>query len=667
MIPRANFIDNSGSARFVGSASSKVTLNQWTLDIGYNLTSNDHLHAYYAYQGDHRNEPNLQGNTISGFGDNRDGRRQIFTLNETHVFNAKAVNEARFGFNRIFADLRPSTTLNPSELGINIGVNEAIGLPELRIAGGALNFGGPSIFPSVRGDSTFVASNTLNYIHERHSLKFGGEFRRFLNNNLTQDPGTFVFPSIASFIAGNANSFAITLGSRTSSISQGAVGTFVQDSFKWRSHLTLELGFRYEWNMSPTERYDRFIVFDPTSVSLFRVGTQLERPYKTNDNNFEPRVGVAWDPVGDGKTVVRAAYAIAVEQPMTNAVTSTAANPPLATPLVFAGTVRLDNAVNLAQSAGLSPVSVDCNYENTNVQSWNLNIQRELFSQLGVMIGYIGSKGTHLRISRNINQPVAGVRPFPRLSAFSPFLPGASLGNITQVEGTGNSSYNALWFTINKRLSQGLQVNASYTWSKSIDYNSLSSPPTSVTVQDSYNLRGDRGFSDFDARHRFVLSAIYAFPFKGSRLVEGWQLAAIAQSQSGNPLNIVTSNTTINGIPNTIRPDIRGESEIIGSVDNWFDTSAFVSVPRFGNLGRNVIIGPGFTTVDFSVIKDAKLNETMRLEFRTEVFDLFNKANFGQPGRVVGSAAFGRIVNTRFPTGDSGSSRQIQFALKLIF
>jgi len=667
MIPRANFTDSSGSSRFVGSASSKVTLDQWALDIGYNLSANGYLHAYYAYQGDDRNEPSLQGNTIPGFGDNRDGRRQIFTLTETQVINEKAVNEARFGFNRIFADLRPSTALNPSELGLNLGVNVAIGLPELRIAGGGLNLGGPSAFPSVRGDTTFVVSDTLSFIHARHSLKFGGEFRRFLNNNLAQDPGTFVFPSVASFVTGNANSFAITLGARTSSISQGAVGMFVQDSLRWRPNLTLELGFRYEWNMSPTERYDRFIVFDPETVSLLRVGSDLDQPYKTNNKNLEPRVGIAWDPFRDGKTVVRAAYAIAVEQPLTNAVTSTAANPPLATPLVFAGTVRLDNAINLARAGGLAPVSVDHNYENANVQSWNFNLQRELFPQLAVMIGYVGSKGTHLRISRNINQPVAGVRPFQRLSNSSPYLPNELLGNITQVEGTGNSSYNALWLTVHKRLSRGFQLNASYTWSKSIDYNSFSSPPTAITVQDSYNLRGDRGLSDFDARHRFVLNAIYDFPFKGNRFVAGWQLAAIVQGQSGNPINIVTSNATINGVPNTVRPDLRGSSAILGSVERWFDTSAFVAVPRFGNLGRNVIIGPGFSTVDFSVIKETKLNETVRLEFRTEVFDLLNKANFGQPGRIVASAAFGRIVNTRFPTGDSGSSRQIQFALKLKF
>jgi hypothetical protein len=397
------------------------------------------------------------------------------------------------------------------------------------------------------------------------------------------------------------------------------------------------------------------------------VGTDIDQPYLTNNKNFQPRLGFAWDPFKNGKTSVRAAYAIQVEQPMTNTVAFTSFNPPLAVPLQVSGTIRLDNAISLAQAAGNSLITVDHNYDNAYVQSWNLNVQRELLPNLAVMLGYFGSKGTHLRISRNINQPVNGVRPFPRLSNSSPLLPGATIGNIMQVEGSGNSSYNALWATLTRRFSRGLQFNASYTWSKSIDYNSLSSPPTVVTVQNSYDLRNDRGLSDFDARHRLVVSGIYELPFKGNRLKEGWQLGAIVQLQSGNPVNIITTNSTVNGVANTIRPDVSGPVEIIGSLDRWFNTNAFSAVTRFGSLGRNVIIGPGFNNVDFSVLKNIALGENTRLQFRTEVFDIFNHANFGQPGRVVGSATFGQIFNTRFPTGDSGSSRQLQFALKFLF
>jgi hypothetical protein len=144
-------------------------------------------------------------------------------------------------------------------------------------------------------------------------------------------------------------------------------------------------------------------------------------------------------------------------------------------------------------------------------------------------------------------------------------------------------------------------------------------------------------------------------------------LAAIVQLQSGNPVNIITTNAAVNGVANTLRPDVAGPVEIVGRVDRWFESGAFTAVPRFGSLGRNVIIGPGFSNVDFSALKNIQLKEDLRLQFRAEVFDLLNHANFGQPGRVVGSATFGQIFNTRFPTGDSGSSRQLQFAMNLMF
>lgn len=665
LIPRANFIDSSGAARFVGVTPAKVLVDQWSLDLSHNLNQSDQLHGYYAVQRDDRNEPTLLGNNIPGFGDIRKNLKQIFTLNLTHVFNNTTVNEARFGFNRFSFTGSARSSLNPADFQIMNGISQPVGLPQINVAG-AFNFGGPRQVPQGRGDTSFVASDTLSRVSGAHSIKLGGEYRRFLSNFFMTDVGLFNFPSTAAFILGNANSFSITLPSTSSSIAQTAVNLFVLDNYKWKSNLSLDLGFRYELNRPPSERFNRFIVFDPERAALLRVGTDIDQVYKTNAANFQPRVGLAWDPFKDGKTSVRAAYAIMTEQPTLTAVLNTTANPPLATPLSVSGIVRFDNARALATSAGVAPITVDQNYTNTYVQSWNLNVQRELARSVVMMAGYFGSKGTHLRISRNINQPINGVRPFVQLSASSPVLPGALLGNITQVEGTGNSSYNALWVSAGARWSRGLQLNASFTLSKSIDYNSLTSPIT-VTVQNSYDVRGDRGLSDFDARHRLALYGIYDLPFKGNQLVEGWQLAAILQLQSGNPVNIITSNATVNGVANTLRPDVNGPAQIIGSVDRWFDTSVFTAVSRFGNLGRNLVIGPGFSNLDFSLVKNTKLSETATLQFRAEVFDLLNHPSFGQPGRIVGTPGFGRVTNTRFPTGDSGSSRQLQFAVKVMF
>src|SRR6185369_14965236 len=420
------------------------------------------------------NEPTRTGNTIPGFGNSARALRQVFTVNETHTFNAAIVNEIRLGFNRFSSSNIPNAQLNPIEFGINNGITQPIGLPQISVAGGALSFGGPSGQPSGRGDTTIMAADTVSYLTGPHSLKFGGEFREFLNNNFRQGTGSFNFPTVTAFLAGNANSFSVTLGSQSSSIAEGALGFFVQDSYKVRPNLMLELGLRYEWNMTPSERYDRFIVFDPATASLIRVGDDLDEVYQQNNRNLQPRVGFAWDPFGDGKTSVRAAYAVQTDQPMTSIVIGTTTNPPLAVPLTFSGTIRLNNAVQLAGPAGLAPQSIAHDFDNAYLQSWNFNVQREVLRTFALSVGYFGSKGTHLISRRNLNQPINGARPFPRLAQSSPILPGASLGNVTQVESAGNSSYNALWITGTQRLSHALQFNVSYTWSKSIDYNSFS-------------------------------------------------------------------------------------------------------------------------------------------------------------------------------------------------
>src|SRR6266496_466751 len=712
LIPRANV----GSSGFSGSATAPVNIDQATSDVSHTFGSKDTLHGYYAFQRDQRGEPTLQGNSIPGFGDTRRSRRQIFTLNETRTFSSNVVNEARFGFNRIHILFSPNAQLNPLDFGIKDGVTEAIGLPQMSVTGSGLNFGGPAGFPQGRSDTTYVVSDTLNYLRGNHSFKFGGEWRRFFNNNTNKDTGTFAFANMAAFLQGTANTFNVTLGSGSSDVSsaiaQGALGLFVQDNYKLRPNLTLELGLRYDWLMSPTERYDRFVDYVPETRSLVRVNSGIAPVYHTNWKNFQPRVGFSWDPFKNGKTSIRGAYAILTDQPVTNLVTGNATNPPFATNVALPAntTTQLSNATSVAvPGSTVSPSSSDPDFDNAYVQSWNLNVQREIRPGFAVTVGYFGSKGTHLRLTRNLNQTFLNaalnpVRPFPTVSASSPLVPNLPLLNITFREGTGNSSYNALWVTANKRLSKGLQFNASYTFSKSIDYNSQSSQ--GVTLQDSYNLIGDRGLSDFDARHRFVVSGLYELPFRGNQFKEGWQLSLITQAQSGNPVTLLAGNAgAIGAIPAananslaglaTLRPDVGGPVTIsttaaaVGIGVQWFPNLvcdprpggscpagavavlpvAFVNgktIYYLGNYGRNVIIGPTFNNTDVSLIKRTKIGENKLIEFRWELFDAFNHANFGQPGRTaqVGSTSFGVITGTRFPTGDSGSSRQMQFALK---
>ena len=712
-----DLIPRSSNGFTSGSATAPVNIDQWTGDVSYNFSAKDRLHGYYAFQHDRRGEPILQGNNIPGFGDTRESHRQIFTLNETRTISSNIVNEARLGFNRIHILFSPNAKLNPLDFNIQNGVTDPIGLPQIAVGGGGFNMGGPSGFPNGRSDTTVVVSDTLSYLHGKHSFKFGGEFRRFYNNNTNLDTGTFNFANLAAFLAGNANGFNVTLGDVSSAIRQGALGLFAQDNYKVRSNLTLELGLRWDWLMSPTERFDRFSTYVLPTNSLVQVNHGVAPIYKTNWKNFQPRVGFSWDPFKSGKTSVRAAYAILADQPITNLVIPNTSNPPFATTVALPTTiptVKLFNATSVAvPGATVSPSSADINFDTAYVQSWNLNIQREVKPGLAVTAGYFGSKGTHLRISRNLNQTflnaaLSPVRPFPALSLTSPISPGVPLLNITNREGSTNSSYNALWITATKRLSRGLQFDASYTYSKSLDVNSQSGQ--GVTVQDSNNLQGDRGLSDFDARHRFVISALYELPWHKNELVGGWQLSTIVQSQSGNPVTLLAGSAgaitggapaananSLTGLA-TLRPDLGAPittsttAALTGNGVQWFPnlvcdprpggscpTGAVAILPvafvngktiyHFGSFGRNTIIGPGFNNIDFSVIKRTKIGEDKILEFRWEVFDLLNHANFGQPGRTaqVGSTTFGVITSTRFPTGDSGSSRQMQFALKFKF
>ena len=219
-----------------------MNIDQWTGDVSHNFSTKDRLHGYYAFQRDQRGEPTLQGNNIPGFGDTRQSHRQIFTLNETRTFSSNLVNEARFGFNRIHILFSPNAKLNPLDFNIKDGVTDAIGLPQISVGGGGINFGGPAGFPQGRSDTVFVVSDTLNYLRGNHSLKFGGEWRRFYNNNTNRDTGTFTFASTATFLAGNANGFNATLGDVSSAIAQGALGLFVQDNYKLRPNLTLGIG-----------------------------------------------------------------------------------------------------------------------------------------------------------------------------------------------------------------------------------------------------------------------------------------------------------------------------------------------------------------------------------------------------------------------------------------
>ena len=236
LIQHANGVDAAGNPAFNGAVSAPVQIDQGTGDLQFNLSSNDRLHGYLALQEDTRQEPTLGGNSLPGWGDTRHSRRQIVTLNEIHIFGPNLTNEARAGYNRIHILFTPNQLLNPADFGIANGINAPIGLPQIIVGvngvPGFLNFGGEINLPQGRGDTTGAFNDTLHWLRGRHSFALGGEVRRFYNNNILQNDGSYTFADLAHFLADQANRFNVTIGSANDRIVQGAWGLFVQDSFK---------------------------------------------------------------------------------------------------------------------------------------------------------------------------------------------------------------------------------------------------------------------------------------------------------------------------------------------------------------------------------------------------------------------------------------------------
>jgi hypothetical protein len=681
---------NSGTNQFVGSAVAPVNIYQGTTDESYVINSQNRLNFYYAIQRDMRNEPpSTDGNSFPGGGDMRNGHRELMTINETWAPSANWVNEARLGFNRILIVFNADTQIPASQFGIN---NGGVGtIPQVAISG-SFTFGGINGFPQGRGDNVEVLSDTVSWVHGNHSIRFGGEYRPQNSDNFSATPGTFTFASITAFEADQATSFTSNTGNRSNRTYANSIGAYFTDAWKIVPSFTLTLGARYDWFGTPTEAENRFVDFNLATDSLVRVGTGGGPSHLYNESalNFQPRIGLAWDPFRNGKTVVRSAYAIMTDQPTLGLGTGAAGNPPFAVPVSFSPStatpfVTLENAFTLAGGT-ISPYAVAQNFRTAYVSEWNFNVDQQIGNNYGVSVGYYGSKGTDLNMAINPNQPINGVKPYPFLSSSSPIDPGAALGNITFYESVGNSSYNALWVTAKRRLAKGLQFDASYSWSKSIDYNSQIQQ--GVTVQNSDNIRGDRGLSDFNTPQRVVLSGVYNLPFHGNRLKDGWEFTIIEQAQAGQPINFHISTTTLSGGLTVIRPDVTGPitTGFTAGTNGSATSVTYIQDPQvffdqgatgFGTLGRNVIQGPGFFNTDFALVKNTRITERFNLQFKLDAFDIFNQVNFTNPvttlstvGQFVptSTSTFGLITGgTRFPAGDFGTSRQMQLSLKLRF
>jgi hypothetical protein len=709
-------LPNSGS-NYVSFTPGPVQIDQYTGDVLQQLGPSDSLHGFYAFQKDVRTEPALQGDTLPGWGDHRAAHRQIGTLQYVHVFSSNITNEARLGFNRIAIAFNPANLISPAKLGIVDGLTGNIGIPQTTITDVGFTVGGPSGFPQGRDTTTGVLSDTVTMLKGNHQIKWGGEFRRYLLYSFAGNIGSMSLSS-ANLAADVTPVFSIQPNIIDYRIYSDAAAAFVQDNYRVRPGLTLEAGLRFEWNGTPVEGENRISIFNPANITLTQAGTNgipANGAYKQN-YNVEPRVGFAYDLFNNNKTVIRGAYGMLVDQPVAGTVSILTGNPPFTTAVSYsnsAAPIPLSNLYASAKAAsGYALGWVNPNLRNAYVEDFNLNLQQALPWNMVASVGYYGSTGHHLLIVTDPNQAngptnAPSPRPYLKLAADSPIDPGVSIAsNITERNSIGYSNYNATWITLSKVMSNGLQFDMNYEWSKSMDINSLGSQGGAV-LPDSNQPSENYGLSDFDVRNHFAANAIYALPFKGNRLVSGYRLESIFQYQTGNPVNIVASSDGYNGNsglirPNLLKPIVRHKQQIVGSANvsyfanpgglayggavcdltnvtsacayqvvgtqaNATGTTAPTAYTGLGSLQRNFGTGPGFADLDISGEKETKLVKGLSFILRADAFDILNHPNFGQPSGNVQSSSFGQITATRFATSDGGSSRQLQLSAKFLF
>jgi hypothetical protein len=401
--------------------------------------------------------------------------------------------------------------------------------------------------------------------------------------------------------------------------------------------------------------------------------------------NIDPRVGIAYDPFSDHKTAIRAGFGIFFNPIRARSYASGYYfNPPYA--LAFVPSPAFPNPFPGALPPPAQLVGVDYNTTQTPRQyQWNFNIQRQLFDATTLTVGYVGSRGVHLYAARDINpvlpNVVNGVQVFGVPRGATPGMignprlnpAGAALSSEAPV---GDSSYESLQVGMNRRFSHGLQSQLSYTWSKCLDdasgtYGLEGGIPWSNPLNGSY----DRGRCLFDRPQVFRWSGVYALPFKQNRLVSGWQLSGGFVAQSGSPWNVIigfdqSGSAVANQRPNVVLP---AGQIVTGNINQWGNPAAFTlpAPGTLGNLQRDSLTGPGTVNLDGSLSKETQIKEQVRLQFRAEFFNLFNHANFALPNASVFAQAAngGATPNPTFGkvNATTTSSRQIQFALKLLF
>lgn len=619
-------------------------------------------------------------------------RNQYVTLEEQHVFSPTLLNTVRLGFNRSTQEADNQRTIQiPPSLSFVPG--EQFGF--INIIGLLPAMAGDFRLPRFDRLNNYQWGDTLFLTRGAHGLRLGfmGQRIQFNQNTVSQRGGVMNFPNLESFLSGRPSSMDVALPGLVDPIRgyrQSLWAFFAQDDIRLRSNLTLNLGLRYEFITVPTEVNGKISNLRNVSDSQITVGD----PWHGNPSlrNFAPRIGLAWDPLGDGKTSVRSGFGLFYDEILPKYYFfSGSLNPPFTTrtsitnPPFPNGVAGFDPKAPV--KAQLQTVNFDL--QTPYIMQFNLNVQRSLPGNWDVTVGYAGSRGIHLLRLGDANLApevvVNGVKTYqPQLGRRNPNFTG-----IWQRVTDAQSFYNALQLSVVKRFSHGLRAQASYTVARSVDDSSgINSQDFDNSVQygmDWYDRKMDRGLSSFFAKHNLTFNWTYDLPFArsltgiGGAILKGWQLNNITTVQSGSPFTVRlgfnrSGNLNTTSFSMHDRPNVKAgytNNPILGGPDRYWDINAFELQPANtrGNLGRNTLIGPGLVGFDLSLVKSFAVGEGRRLQFRAEGFNLPNHPNFAVPaGRIAFTNAQGAVApNWGRITSTVTTSRQIQFGLKLAF
>ena len=720
--PTPNRVSTGGISGNYG-ANSHSTLRRDILvgKLDHRLREKDQLTARYYINDYSQVDDGSYRNPVADPGAaSTDGRVQSFMASHLHTFSAELVNNLSFSYDqRTFLQRRPGAGQGLAQaLGLT-GVSNAA-FPTINVNGYALLGALGTTNAAVARIQTPVTDtqvlDSLSKYHGRHAFKTGFEYRRGYNREtddttssgslgftrqITGQPGVSgTGDAFASFLTGSANTAGFQ-NSDTIASHASYYALFVQDDYRVTNRLTINAGVRWEVETPRTVEGNRLNSFNPTAinpvsgtpgvVTFAGVNGVPASSFDSNYNNFGPRLGFAYNAPFVKNLVIRGGVGIFYGPMVSNSVGPSAA-------LGFGDSLSLvassaDTATALLLRNGFPtytrpaigmpgfgavPVNGKPNtavtYFDRNRQTpisyqYNLNVQDEIAPNLVLEVGYIGNVSHHLTSGDlSINQVPTQLlgpgnlqwsRPFPQFSAVSIINPPV-----------GNSTYHAGYVKLERRFSHGFSFLGHYTFSKFIDdaasANEYGDPGSYLNA---YNRRLDKGLSGSDIPHRGVITVLYSVPqFAGHKFAHavlgGWQAGVLSNLQSGQPFTVFDSVNRSNSFSaGTMRPNLIADPTTgTQSLSHWFNTAAFQTAGAytFGNSPRSVLRGPAWKTVDVTLSKHFKLSERWSTEFRGELFNVLNHANFDTPGHTLGNADFG-VISAAEP------ARTVQLALRVLF